>query len=552
MPHAGAAGPDDGDAPVAARPGAAAGDAPVVPRPGAVTGAPEDQDASEWSGDRAGLRPVTAGTLVFLTSAAVLVLEILAARLLAPYVGVSLETYTGIIGTILAAIALGAWLGGRLADRVDPRVLLGPELVLGGGLALAIVPIVRLVGSLPLGAGPAAILLLALVGFFAPAAVLSAVPPTVVKLQLADLARTGSTVGRLSAIGTTGAIVGTFATGFILVAAMPTTPIILSVAVGLIVLGVVVTATIGRTRSGAVSGRALAAVLIGTLPAGALVVLVDRSTDPCDRESAYFCARVVADLPPCIGGLTLYLDTVLHSCVVPGRPEELVFTYAQSVGDVIAEVAPGGAPVRALHIGGGGFTMPRYLQAENPGSTSLVLELDPTLVEIAEQELGLVISPELQVRTGDARTGIGEVDGDGYDLVIGDAFGGFAVPWHLTTAEFVREVDRVLTPDGTYVVNLIDRPPLRFARAETATMASVFEYVAILGPADRLAGDIGGNFIIVGSHAPIDVGAIEAHIRSRGDTDVVLAGDRVTAFIDGADPLTDDYAPVDQLLAPVR
>ncbi len=519
--------------------------------PSAQDPLPSDVDASEWL-EPTGLRPATAGALVFLTSAAVLVLEILAARLLAPYVGVSLETYTGIIGTILAAIALGAWLGGRLADRVDPRVLLGPTLILGGALALAIVPVVRLVGSLPLGAGPAAILVLAFLGFFAPAAVLSAVPPTVVKLQLADLARTGSTVGKLSALGTAGAIVGTFATGFILVAAMPTTPVILSVAVGLIVLGVVVTTTVGRTRDGVRSGRALAVVLIATLPAGALVVLVDRASDPCDRESAYYCARVVADLPPCIGGLTLYLDTVLHSCVVPGRPDELIFTYAQSLSDVIAAVAPGGAPVRALHVGGGGFSLPRYLQAENPGSTSLVLELDPALVEMAEEDLGLVTSPDLQVRTGDARIGIRTLADDGYDLVIGDAFGGFAVPWHLTTEEFVREVDRVLAPDGTYVINLIDRPPLRFARAETATLSAVFEHVAILGPADRLAGDIGGNFIVVGSHAPIDVAAIRAHIRERGDTDDVLSGERVTTFVGGEGPLTDDYAPVDQMLAPAR
>ena len=136
------------------------------------------------------MRPLAAGALVFVTSAAVLVLEIVAARLLAPYVGVTLETYTAIIGTILAAISLGTWVGGRLADRLDPRMLLGPILILGGALSLGIVPIVRLVGALPLGGGPAAVLLLALLAFFAPAAVLSAVPPTVIKMQLADLAET--------------------------------------------------------------------------------------------------------------------------------------------------------------------------------------------------------------------------------------------------------------------------------------------------------------------------------------------------------------------------
>jgi MFS family permease len=128
------------------------------------------------------MHPLVAGALVFFTSAAVLVLEILAGRMLAPYVGVTLETYTGIIGTVLAGIALGTWWGGRLADRVDPRRMLGPLLVLGGALAVLAVPAVRLFGSLQLGGGAVGILSLTLVGFFAPAAVLSAVGPTVVKL----------------------------------------------------------------------------------------------------------------------------------------------------------------------------------------------------------------------------------------------------------------------------------------------------------------------------------------------------------------------------------
>ena len=75
---------------------------------------------------------LAAAALVFVCSAAVLMLEILAGRLLAPYVGISLETYTSIIGTVLAGIAVGAWGGGKLADRIDPRRLLGPTVALGG------------------------------------------------------------------------------------------------------------------------------------------------------------------------------------------------------------------------------------------------------------------------------------------------------------------------------------------------------------------------------------------------------------------------------------
>ena len=90
---------------------------------------------------------IVAAALVFVCSAAVLMLEILAGRLLAPYVGISLETYTSIIGTVLAGIALGAWGGGKLADRVDPRRLLGPTVALGGLLALFTVPVVRSFGD---------------------------------------------------------------------------------------------------------------------------------------------------------------------------------------------------------------------------------------------------------------------------------------------------------------------------------------------------------------------------------------------------------------------
>ena len=150
---------------------------------------------------------VAARVLVFFASASVLVLEILAGRMMAPYVGVTLESFTGIIGTVLAGIAIGSWLGGRLADRYPPRRILPIVLISGGILALLTYPIVTLVGPSS-SASPVDIVVLAAVSFFAPAAVLSAVTPTVTKIRLHTLAETGSVVGRLSAIATAGAIFG--------------------------------------------------------------------------------------------------------------------------------------------------------------------------------------------------------------------------------------------------------------------------------------------------------------------------------------------------------
>lgn len=489
--------------------------------------------------------PVAAGLLVFCTSAAVLVLEILAGRLLAPYVGVTLETYTGIIGVVLAGIALGTWLGGRAADRIDPRKMLGPLLVMGGTLALCTIPAIRLFGALGLGAGPIGITMLALVGFFGPATVLSAVSPTVVKLQLADLDETGRVVGRLSALGTAGALLGTFATGFILVATVPTTPIVLTLGALLVGAGVLLWAWLGRARGAELPAAVL---MLAGLGAGLALLL----PNPCEFESAYFCARVVPD-PGRPSGRTLWLDRLRHSYVDLADPTHLQLSYAQAMSDVTASVAPEGQPIAALHIGGGGFSLPRYIAAVRPSSFNRVLELDPTLVQIARTELGLRTGPDLQVRTGDARLSLADEPTSRYDLVLGDAFGGQAVPWHLATTEFINEVKRTLRPGGVYAINLIDNPPLGFARAELATMRATFDHVALIAPPDRVRGEAGGNFILVGSDQPLGVKAMQAHNRARGGHDLVVWQDAdLDAFTDGAPVLTDDYAPVDQLLTPQR
>ena len=159
-----------------------------------------------------------------------LVLEIVALRLVGPYVGVTLQVSSSVIGISLAAIAYGAWLGGRLADKYDPRLLLAPALVLAAiGTAITL-PLVRWGGEVLRGGAAPAVLLLAALAVFLPAFLLAAVTPLVVKLQLGDLRRTGQVVGRLSSFGTLGAITATLGTGFVLVAAMPSSWIILTLA----------------------------------------------------------------------------------------------------------------------------------------------------------------------------------------------------------------------------------------------------------------------------------------------------------------------------------
>ena len=487
--------------------------------------------------------PFAAAALVFLSSAAVLVLEILAARLLAPYVGATLETYTAIIGVILAGIAIGSWLGGKAADARDPRGLLGPLLVAGGALAFASIPILDGLGTSLRGAGPTTTTTLTVLAFFAPAAVLSAVTPAVIKIQLASLEETGRVVGRLSALSTAGAIVGTFVTGFLLVAAFPTRPVVRATALFLVLLGVGTALALGRRRS------LSAGAAVGVLAAGAFSFA---ASHPCEYESAYYCAYVVADEDR-PSGRALWLDTLRHSYVDLEDPSYLEFTYTQWFGDAITAIAPAGEPLSTLHLGGAGFTMPRYLRDVHPGSTSEVLEVDPLLVELAQDELGLELGEDITVRIGDARATVDDGPAGAHDLVIGDAFGGVAVPWHLATVEFARLVEQRLQPDGVYTMNVIDYGPRGFLRAELATLAAVFDHVAVLGRPGSF-GDatrrVGGNYVVVASDAALPIEAIRAANTRRGRTDDLLVGAELDRFVGDARILTDDHAPVDQLLTP--
>jgi spermidine synthase len=452
-----------------------------------------------------------------------------------------------VIGAALLAIAAGAWSGGRAADRVaDPARLIGPLLLAGAALTLLTLPAVRYVGEATRDTGDAsATLLLAMAAVILPAGLLSAVAPVVAKLQLRDLHQTGTIVGKLSGIGTLGGIVATFATGFVLVAAFATSTILVATAVVVAAVGALVLGY-ERQRTGSWGGGTarLPGAAAALLPVALLLVVV--APNPCQKETEYHCAKVVAD-PDRPGGRTLELDTLRHSYVDLADPEYLEFDYTKALASVADAIRPAGAPVQALHIGGGGFTMPRYLAATRPGTRSTVLEIDGGVVALGRQQLGVDAIPGLTVRVGDARTGLQEQPRDRFDLVVGDAFGGLAVPWHLTTREVAEQVRDVLTGDGVYAVNIIDYQPDRFARAEAATLRSVFGHVALLGAPVTVAGDGGGNHILVASRRPLPLAGIQRRLAERNPW--LVADERATAAFAGrAEALTDAHAPVDQLI----
>ncbi len=353
-----------------------------------------------------GSRPLpgwVAAAVTFLASGAVLVLEIAGLRLIAPYVGITLQTNTAVIGFALAAIAVGAWAGGAVADRRDPRGLLAPLLVAGGALVVAVVPVVRFAGALLAGAAAGDVLLLAAVAVVLPAALLSAVPPMVVALQLGTLRETGTVVGRLSGIGTLGGD-----RGHLRHRLRPGR-------------GPAHQRDPGRHRPGGGRHRDRAvACCCGAAPGAAGRGCPARCwwprwpapgwrwwpRSPCQVETTYHCARVVAD-PYRDGGRTLVLDTLRHSYVDLADPTHLEFGYVRAIASVTDTLGRPGEALSALHIGGGGLTLPRYLAAgparhHQPGAGGRRRRARRRPGRAGPGDLGR----QLQVDVGDARTGL--------------------------------------------------------------------------------------------------------------------------------------------------
>jgi spermidine synthase len=326
------------------------------------------------------------------------------------------------------------------------------------------------------------------------------------------------------------------------VAALPTSVILLGLAVVLAATGIWLYVLLsGSPRIGSWGRRPFTVAVVGLVGAGLTTV----APNPCDVETAYHCARVEVD-PDRPTGRLLLLNSARHSYVDLADPRHLEFAYAQWMGALVDLRPPG--PLRGLHVGGGGFTLPRYVAATRPGSFARVLELDAGLVALDRERLGVVDGPSLDIVVGDARTSLARQATGEYDLVVGDAFGHLVVPWHLTTREFIADVRRVLRPDGAYALNVIDYPPDRFVRAELATVRAVFAHVALVARPAALAGAEGANFVIVASDAPLPLAALRERLATLPEPVTVLDGTALADFVGGARVLTDDYAPVDQLL----
>ncbi|WP_316012957.1 fused MFS/spermidine synthase [Roseobacter sp. HKCCA0434] len=476
-------------------------------------------------------------------SAASLVVEIVAGRMLAPHVGMSLYTWTAIIAVVLAGFSVGHWWGGRLAEKTPAAALRWT----GGALLAAAITTAGAVPLLPLVAGPVlgaiiapvwSITALTLIVFFLPSFFAGVPAPVLTKIAITSADRTGPALGAMFAAGAIGAIAGTLLAGFVFISWLGS-------ALTLVVVTVVYLACAALfVRLGGQGARAVGGAAVLGL---GLAVLALATPNPCDRESQYFCLRVEdVSADPAEPVHLMVIDHLAHGISAQSLPT-VQFTEHTAMLDHLSRLRAVRDDFTSFHIGGGNFAVPRAFAAHGTGAIT-VAEIDPAVTQMAAEAFWF--DPETAtVLHEDGRRALLTRPEALYDIILGDAFTDVVVPVHLVTREFFALAAGRLEPGGSFLMNVIDHEDRLYALGSiVATMGEVFEVVEVWtqqaqpDPGQRMV------FVVVGGDAPtpVDSFTVPAPDETRFGA---LSPRLVEGLAAGRGTvLTDDYAPIDRLM----
>jgi hypothetical protein len=279
-------------------------------------------------------------------------------------------------------------------------------------------------------------------------------------------------------------------------------------------------------------------------------------TSDCLRESNYYCIRVTDTITERgYQAKALHLDKLIHSCVSPDDPSILLGGYNLIFGELANIKAQRDPALRMFFIGGGGYTLPRYIEQRHPKSILEVAEIDPEVTKVAFDYLGLRRDTSIVTFNQDARVLMPKLPKNQYDLVIGDAFDGISVAYHLTTLEFNQQVRELLTDDGIYAINVVDRLYSgQFLAAFVKTLERTYPYVYLIRDDPDWADDTRNTFIVVGTLQPVNLDDKTTRLNDGLRVSHMMPDAKLRAWLDSRDAslLTDDYAPVDNMLASVH
>jgi spermidine synthase len=489
---------------------------------------------------------------VFVSGAVVMALELVGSRILAPVFGDSIFVWGALIGVVMAALSLGYYVGGRMADR-NPSYGVFSMILISAGVLILLIPLsspfileVTYLSGAGERYGPilASLLLLA-----APTTLLGMVSPYSVRMSTESISTLGGISGSLTSISTAGSLFGTFFTVFVLIPSFGVRQIIFSL--GIVVIAV---AVVGMTLLE--KGLILSLVLVLMMPSlftGGGPFLGISGNALVRKDTPYSTLTVIDSVAE--GTRTMYLNNMPHSAMYLNGSNRAVFRYTDYFN--LAFLFNPEAE-RILFIGGGGFSGPKQFLEYYPNATVDVVEIDPDVVAVARKHFGVKQDPRLRVFTMDGRSFLR--DAGIYDIVVLDAYSKTYVPFHLMTLEFFKALDEHLSPDGVVVSNLISSligDTSELLQAEVATIKGVLPQVYLFPTRSRQLAMVqninliatkaparldGQDLLTVTTAHPVKEIPFGRYIGNLVAANIAAGGDLV---------LTDDYAPAEALLNPI-
>ncbi len=487
---------------------------------------------------------ITASTL---TGFAVMTVELLASRLVAPLIGNSIYTWTSIIGTTLLGLVIGSLIGGKIADRPKgPRYL--SLLFLLAAVTVALIPGLLGKADFILGSTLGVIgmnMVLCVYLFLLPSTILGTIQPILLKKYTTELAMIGRRYGLLSAVWSLGSIAGVFLTGFFFISYIGSNETLWLITGVLLIIA----AAFAPWRQ--LSPRTwlgLTAIVVFAIIFGRPITAHGSSQVLLDQETPYYRARVVDTVLPNFGPLRiLFLDSDSHS-VKSQKPNS---DYYAELYPVFKIITPNLRDI--MMIGAGGYTMPELFKQAYPQTNISVLELDQSLIDIGQKYFGLD-TKQIKTIVGDARPTLAR-DSKKYDLIFGDAYNSYiSVPWYLLTKEWTETVRKHLNTNGVYAVNFIGTlagAGSVMTQSVTDTFQTVFPNYYVFATGD--SPEIIQNIVLVGFNGPkpMETTALKQKLDQAGYADLAAQiKDNYPLTDQKGMVLTDNLAPVERLMTP--
>ncbi len=482
-----------------------------------------------------------------LNGAAILIVEILGAKMLSPFFGTSQYVWTAQIAVTLVSLAVGYWFGGRLADRSAELHRLCWCMLVASLYLVATVPLVKPVSFAALKAASLAAgsVLAAIFLFFVPLTLLAVTGPFLVRALIQSTAGAGGLVGRVSAISTFGSVGGALLISYVLIPLLPysVTMFVTAGGIAAVALGyILIQGRGGRVPAVLVGGGLMAVMSLGGR--NVIGAALPGFKEIARAQSDYGLVQVLEREQ---GDLRYYVNDLLMQNTYDPTTRQSASLFTHMLHGLAHAYAP--RIDRVLCIGMGVGIVPGQFARE--GREVDVVEINPAIVPIAARHFDLDLSA-INLTIGDGRQHLHALEDGRYDALVLDAFLGDSSPSHLMTREAFADMRRVLKPDGVLVINAFGRFDAGrdfMAASLDKTLKAVFRSVII-----HASGN-GNVFYVASDQSPLvmhrEPDVMAAHRGVRGDMRAALAGIMRPAETSGM-VLTDDFNPVEIRDAPNR